>query len=279
MVETLRVHIAELVIATDPAAADVTIADSISERAEAKGLAIVARESRRGCRRGDSREARGLHRRSERRCGDRDRRRREHRRRATRCVRSSRSRCRASRTCSAGSRIKRSARPRCCRTPRPRSARARSCSCCRRSRARCVEAMDKLILPQLDPATTAEESGPADSTARTAGESRARRHRSIDGRVAEARGGAAQDRSGADRVRAGNLGADAGGEPGARADAKKKTGPHVIRKEPPPDVTRQIDRNELERTLRKQRVERRGHAAGDRYPQPVAEGAARRRRE
>ena len=42
--ETLRVHIAELVIATDPAAADVTIADSISERAESKGLAIVARE-------------------------------------------------------------------------------------------------------------------------------------------------------------------------------------------------------------------------------------------
>ncbi len=42
--ETLRVHIAELVIATDPQAADVTIADSITKAAEAKGLSIVARE-------------------------------------------------------------------------------------------------------------------------------------------------------------------------------------------------------------------------------------------
>ncbi|MFT3698088.1 MAG: molybdopterin-binding protein [Kofleriaceae bacterium] len=42
--ETLRVHIAELVIATDPAAADVTIADSISERAEAKGLLVRTRK-------------------------------------------------------------------------------------------------------------------------------------------------------------------------------------------------------------------------------------------
>src|SRR3569832_1946050 len=29
--------------------------------------------------------------------------------------------------------------------------------------------------------------------------------------------------------------------------AERKTGPHVIRKEPAPDVTRQIDRSELER--------------------------------
>ncbi|CAN5510308.1 hypothetical protein BH11MYX1_BH11MYX1_40620 [soil metagenome] len=43
-VEPLRVHIAELVIATDPQAADVTIAASITKAAEAKGLAIVARE-------------------------------------------------------------------------------------------------------------------------------------------------------------------------------------------------------------------------------------------
>lgn len=43
-VETVRVHIAELVIATDPQAADVTIADSITKAAEAKGLSVVARE-------------------------------------------------------------------------------------------------------------------------------------------------------------------------------------------------------------------------------------------
>ncbi len=43
-VEPLRVHIAELVIATDPQAADVTIADSISRHAEAKGCRVVARE-------------------------------------------------------------------------------------------------------------------------------------------------------------------------------------------------------------------------------------------
>ena len=42
--ETLRVHIAELVIATDPQAADVTIADTVTKSAEARGLAIVARE-------------------------------------------------------------------------------------------------------------------------------------------------------------------------------------------------------------------------------------------
>ena len=42
--ETLRVHIAELVIALNPQAADLTIADSITKAAEAKGLAVVARE-------------------------------------------------------------------------------------------------------------------------------------------------------------------------------------------------------------------------------------------
>jgi molybdenum cofactor biosynthesis protein B len=42
-VEPIRVHIAELVIAADPATADLSIADAISERAKAANVAVAAR--------------------------------------------------------------------------------------------------------------------------------------------------------------------------------------------------------------------------------------------
>ncbi|MEO8844028.1 MAG: molybdopterin-binding protein [Kofleriaceae bacterium] len=245
--ETLRVHIAELVIATDPAAADVSIADSISERAESKGLAIVAREIV-----ADVEEA--IRAKLEQFIGDPN---------VDVVIATG-----VAESVAAGNAL----RP-LVTQPVPgftdlfrwlafqeigasamlSNAEAAQCTSTfvfvlPAVKGAVREAMDKLILPQLDPATKPKNLiqqiprlAPLVAAARDAAPT-------LEQPLPEA----VPHKIDAERTEAGpgisaRLPAVSAG---ARAE-KKKTGPHVIRKEPMPDVTRQIDRNELERTLKR----------------------------
>ena len=100
------------------------------------------------------------------------------------------------------------------------------------------EAMDKLILPQLDPDTKPKNL--IQQIPRLASLIKVDRAQTQETPKPEA----VPEKIEGERTEAG---------PGisARMPARSKTGPHVIRKEPTPDVTRQIDRSELERTLKK----------------------------
>jgi molybdopterin adenylyltransferase len=245
-VETLRVHIAELVIATDPAAADVTIADSISERAESKGLAIVAREIV-----ADVEEA--IRAKLEQFIGDPN----IDVVIATGVTESAAAsnalrplvtqpvpgftdlfRWLAYQEIGASAMLSNAEAAQCTSTfvfvlPAVKGA--------------VREAMDKLILPQLDPATKPKNLiqqiprlAPLVVAARDAAPT-------LEQPVPEA----VPHKIEAERTEAGpGISARLPAlSPGSRAGPK--TGPHVIRKEPAPDVTRQIDRNELERTLKR----------------------------
>lgn len=244
--ETLRVHIAELVIATDPAAADVTIADSISERAESKGLAIVAREIV-----ADVEEA--IRAKLEQFIGDPN---------IDVVIATG-----VAESAAAGNAL----RP-LVTQPVPgftdlfrwlayqeigasamlSNAEAAQCTSTfvfvlPAVKGAVREAMDKLILPQLDPATKPKNLiqqiprlAPLVVAARDAAPT-------VEQPVPEA----VPHKIEAERTEAGpgisaRLPALSSG-----ARAGQKTGPHVIRKEPAPDVTRQIDRSELERTLKR----------------------------
>lgn len=241
--ETLRVHIAELVIATDPAAADVTIADSISERAESKGLAIVAREivaDVEGAIRAKLEQfigdpnidvviATGVAESAA----------------ASNALRplvtqpvpgfTDLFRWLAYQEIGASAMLSNAEAAQCSSTfvfvlPAVQGA--------------VREAMDKLILPQLDPATKPKnliQQIPRLASLVAAAPT-----------VQQPLPEAVPQKIEAERTEAGpGISARLPAvSPGARAE-KKKTGPHVIRKEPVPDVTRQIDRHELERTLRR----------------------------
>ncbi|HET9987122.1 MAG TPA: molybdopterin-binding protein, partial [Kofleriaceae bacterium] len=239
----LRVHIAELVIATDPATADVSIADSITERAEAKGLAVVAREIV-----ADVEEQ--IRAKLEDFIGDPN----VDVVIATGVAESTAAanalrplvtqpvpgftdlfRWLAFQEIGASAMLSNAEAAQCTSTfvfvlPAVKGA--------------VVEAMNKLILPQLDPATTPKNLvqqiprlAPLVELARAAApripglpKPEAVPHK-IESEKTESGPGISA------RMPAGR--------------PASKTGPHVIRKEPPPDVTRQIDRNELERTIRK----------------------------
>jgi len=242
-VAALRVHIAELIIATDPANADESIADSISERAEAKGLAVVSREIV-----ADVEEQ--IRAKLEAFIADPD----VDVVIATGVAESSAAanalrplvtqpvpgftdlfRWLAYQEIGASAMLSNAEAAQCSSTfvfvlPAVKGA--------------VVEAMNKLILPQLDPATTPKNLvqqiprlAPLVELARAAAP-----------RVAERSGREAiPHKIEAEKTESG---------PGISARmpagrAERKTGPHVIRKEPAPDVTRQIDRSELERTIRK----------------------------
>jgi molybdenum cofactor biosynthesis protein B len=244
-VAALRVHIAELVIATDPADADESIADSISERAEAKGLAVVGREVV-----GDVEElirakleafiadpnvdvviATGVA-------------------ESTAAANALRPlvtqpvpgftdlfRWLAFQEIGASAMLSNAEAAQCTSTfvfvlPAVKGA--------------VVEAMNKLILPQLDPATMPKNLvqqiprlAPLVELARAAAP-----------RIPEPpKAEAVPHKIESERTESGP--GISARMPAGRAEAKSKTGPHVIRKEPAPDVTRQIDRSELERTIRK----------------------------
>ena len=240
---TLRVHIAELVIATDPAAADVTIADSISDRAEAKGLvvrerAIVADVE-------DQIRAA-----FERFIGDPD----IDVVIATSIAESPAAsdalrplvtqpvpgftdlfRWLAYQEIGASAMLSNAEAAQCTSTfvfvlPAVKGA--------------VVEAMDKLILPQLDPATTPKNLiQQIPRLASLVTEARAKAPPTVE----------TPRPQGVPRVVEPEK-TEAGHGISARLPALRpanKTGPHVIRKEPVPDVTRQIDRRELERTIKK----------------------------
>jgi molybdopterin adenylyltransferase len=246
-VETLRVHIAELVIATDPAAADVTIADSISERAESKGLVIVAREIV-----ADVEQA--IRAKLEQFIGDPN---------IDVVIATG-----VAESAAAGDAL----RP-LVTQPVPgftdlfrwlayqeigasamlSNAEAAQCTSTfvfvlPAVKGAVREAMDKLILPQLDPATKPKNL--IQQIPRLAPLVAAARDAAVT--VEQPLPEAVPHKIEAERTEAGP-GISArlpAASPGSRAE-KKKTGPHVIRKEPVPDVTRQIDRNELERTLKR----------------------------
>jgi molybdenum cofactor biosynthesis protein B len=246
-VAALRVHIAQLVIATDPATADVSIADSITERAEAKGLAVVGREIVAdvedliraklegfiGDPNVDVVIATGVA-------------------ESTAAANALRPlvtqpvpgftdlfRWLAYQEIGASAMLSNAEAAQCASTfvfvlPAVKGA--------------VIEAMNKLILPQLDPATTPKNLvqqiprlAPLVELARAAAP-----------RVVEpAKPEAVPHKIESERTESGpgiSARMPAGAPVGRPAS---KTGPHVIRKEPAPDVTRQIDRNELERTIRK----------------------------
>ncbi|MEO8549936.1 MAG: molybdopterin-binding protein, partial [Kofleriaceae bacterium] len=242
-VATLRVHIAELVIATNPAAADVTIADSISDRAEAKGLivrerAIVADVER---------EIRAV---LERFIGDPD----IDVVIATSIAESAAAsdalrplvtqpvpgftdlfRWLAYQEIGASAMLSNAEAAQCTSTfvfvlPAVKGA--------------VIEAMDKLILPQLDPATTPKNLiQQIPRLASLVTEARAKAPPTVETPRPQGVPSAVEPEK-----------TEAGYGISARLPAARpanKTGPHVIRKEPVPDVTRQIDRRELERTIRK----------------------------
>jgi molybdopterin adenylyltransferase len=246
-VETLRVHIAELVIATDPAAADVTIADSISERAESKGLAIVAREI-------VADQEAAIRAKLEQFIADPN----IDVVIATGVAESAAAslalrplvtqpvpgftdlfRWLAYQEIGASAMLSNAEAAQCTTTfvfvlPAVKGA--------------VREAMDKLILPQLDPMTKPKNL--IQQIPRLASLVAAARDAAptIEQPLPEA----VPQKIEAERTEAGpGISARLPAvSPGARAE-KKKTGPHVIRKEPAPDVTRQIDRHELERTLKR----------------------------
>ena len=245
--ETLRVHIAELVIATDPAAADVTIADSISERAESKGLVIVAREIV-----ADLEEA--IRAKLEQFIGDPN----IDVVIATGVAESAAAsnalrplvtqpvpgftdlfRWLAYQEIGASAMLSNAEAAQCTSTfvfvlPAVTGA--------------VREAMDKLILPQLDPATKPKNL--IQQIPRLASLVVAARD-AAPATVEQPAPEAVPENIAAERTEAGpGISARLPAvSPGARA--AQKSGPHVIRKEPAPDVTKQIDRSELERTLKR----------------------------
>ena len=240
-VAALRVHIAELVIATDPAHADESIADSITERAEAKGLAVVGREIV-----ADVEEQ--IRAKLEQFIGDPD----VDVVIATGVAESTAAanalrplvtqpvpgftdlfRWLAYQEIGASAMLSNAEAAQCSSTfvfvlPAVKGA--------------VVEAMNKLILPQLDPATTPKNLvqqiprlAPLVELARAAAPREAAKPEAVPQRIESEKTESGPGISA--RMPAGR--------------AERKTGPHVIRKEPIPDVTRQIDRSELERTIRK----------------------------
>lgn len=244
-VATLRVHIAELVIATDPAAADVTIADSISDRAEAKGLvvrerAIVA----------DSEDK--IRAALEKFIGDPDidvviATSIAESAAATEALRplvtspvpgfTDLFRWLAYQEIGASAMLSNAEAAQCTSTfvfvlPAVKGA--------------VIEAMDKLILPQLDPATTPKNLiQQIPRLASLVTEARAKAPPTVETpRPQGVPSIVAPEKTEAGHGISARL-------PAGLARPANKTGPHVIRKEPMPDVTRQIDRRELERTIKK----------------------------
>ncbi|HEY0254314.1 MAG TPA: molybdopterin-binding protein, partial [Kofleriaceae bacterium] len=246
--EPLRVHIAELVIATDPAAADVTIADSVSERAEAKGLLVRTRRIVADVE-AKIREA------LETFIGDPD----IDVVIATGVAESPNAgnalkplitqpvpgftdlfRWLAYQEIGASAMLSNAEAAQCTSTfvfvlPAVKGA--------------VVEAMDKLILPQLDPTT--QPKNLIQQIPRLAPLVVAARDQAPAPTVESVRPDSVPTAIGPEKTESGH-GISArlpAASPGSRAEPK--TGPHVIRKEPLPDVTKQIDRRELERTLKK----------------------------
>lgn len=242
-VASLRVHIAELVIATDPAAADVTIADSISDRAEAKGLVVRERAIVADV---EDQIRAAL----ERFIGDPD----IDVVIATSIAESAAAsdalrplvtqpvpgftdlfRWLAYQEIGASAMLSNAEAAQCTSTfvfvlPAVKGA--------------VIEAMDKLILPQLDPATTPKNLvQQIPRLASLVAEVRAKAPPTVETPRPQGVPSAVEPEK-----------TEAGHGISARLPAGRavsKTGPHVIRKEPVPDVTRQIDRRELERTIKK----------------------------